>query len=88
MEQGVEDFYGPRGARAMLMRVGRELVPLQFARTIRAARQLPATRLKNMPLISAQAKMKILLQQIVRRQTKTSTNRRGWKRMRKIFLSW
>lgn len=69
MEQGVEDFYGPRGARAMLMRVGRELFRYSL-REQSALLGMAGNALKNMPVISNQAKMKILLQQIVQAANK------------------
>ncbi len=69
MEQGLEDFYGPRGARAMLMRVGRELFRYSL-REQSALLGMAGNALKNMPLISTQAKMKILLQQIVQAANK------------------
>lgn len=70
VEQAIEDFLGPRGARAILMRVGREI----FRYSIReqsALLGLAGNALKNMPLISMQAKMKILLQQMVAAANKT-----------------
>lgn len=69
VEQGIEDFYGPRGARAMLMRVGRELFRYSL-REQSALLGVAGNALKNMPLISPQAKMKILLQQIVQAANK------------------
>jgi len=70
VEQAVEDFYGPRGARAMLMRVGREIFRYGL-REQSAVLGIAGNALKNMPLISMQAKMKILLQQIVAAANKT-----------------
>lgn len=70
VEQAVEDFYGPRGARAMLMRVGREIFRYGL-RDQSALLGIAGNALKNMPLISSQAKMKILLQQIVTAANKT-----------------
>src|SRR5690349_5064307 len=64
VEQAVEDFLGPRGARAILIRVGRELFRYSL-REQSALLGIAGNALKNMPLISTQAKMKILLQQIV-----------------------
>ncbi len=52
VEQAVEDFLGPRGARAIL-------------REQSALLGIAGNTLKNLPIISTQAKMKILLQQIV-----------------------
>jgi predicted hydrocarbon binding protein len=65
VEQAVEDFLGPRGARAILIRVGRELFRYSL-REQSALLGIAGNTLKNLPLISTQAKMKILLQQIVR----------------------
>lgn len=76
VEQAVEDFYGPRGARAMLMRVGREIFRYGL-RDQSALLGIAGNALKNMPLISTQAKMKILLQQIVAAANKT-VNQPAW----------
>ncbi len=70
VEQAVEDFLGPRGARAILIRVGRELFRYSL-REQSALLGIAGNALKNMPLISMQAKMKILLQQIVSAANKT-----------------
>ncbi len=70
VEQAVEDFLGPRGARAILIRVGRELFRYSL-REQSALLGIAGNALKNMPLISTQAKMKILLQQIVVAANKT-----------------
>jgi predicted hydrocarbon binding protein len=70
VEQAVEDFLGPRGARAILIRVGRELFRYSL-REQSALLGIAGNALKNMPLISTQAKMKILLQQIVSAANKT-----------------
>jgi predicted hydrocarbon binding protein len=70
VEQAVEDFLGPRGARAILVRVGRELFRYSL-REQSALLGIAGNALKNMPLISPQAKMKILLQQIVGAANKT-----------------
>lgn len=70
VEQAVEDFLGPRGARAILIRVGRELFRYSL-REQSALLGIAGNALKNMPLISPQAKMKILLQQIVGAANKT-----------------
>lgn len=70
VEQAVEDFLGPRGARAILIRVGRELFRYSL-REQSALLGIAGNALKNMPLISQQAKMKILLQQIVGAANKT-----------------
>lgn len=69
-EQAVETFYGPRGARAMLTRVGREVFRYGL-REQSAVLGMAGNALKNLPLISMQAKMKILLQQIVSAANKT-----------------
>lgn len=70
IEQAVEDFLGPRGARAILIRVGREIFRYGL-RDQSALLGIAGNALKNMPLISTQAKMKILLQQIVTAANKT-----------------
>lgn len=70
VEQAVEDFLGPRGARAILIRVGRELFRYSL-REQSALLGVAGNALKNLPLISTQAKMKILLQQIVGAANKT-----------------
>ena len=70
VEQAVEDFLGPRGARAILIRVGREIFRYGL-REQSAVLGIAGNALKNMPLISTQAKMKILLQQIVAAANKT-----------------
>ncbi len=70
LEQAIEDFYGPRGARAMLLRVGRAT----FQTGLKEQPALPGLArqaLKSMPLLSMQAKMKLLLQQIVQAANKT-----------------
>lgn len=69
-EQAVETFYGPRGARAMLTRVGREVFRYGL-REQSAVLGMAGNALKSLPLISMQAKMKILLQQIVSAANKT-----------------
>lgn len=69
-EQAVEDFYGPRGARALLMRVGRNV--FQYGLQDQSALLgLAGQALKNMPLLSMQAKMRLLLQQMVGASNKT-----------------
>ncbi len=70
LEQAIEDFYGPRGARAMLLRVGRATFQTGL-REQSAVLGLAGQALKNMPLLSMQAKMKLLLQQIVQAANKT-----------------
>ncbi len=70
MEQAMEDFYGPRGARAMLLRVGRATFQIGLKEQS-AVLGLAGQALKNMPLLSMQAKMKLLLQQIVAAANKT-----------------
>jgi predicted hydrocarbon binding protein len=63
-EQAVEDFYGPRGARAILTRIGRGT--FQYGMKEQSAvLGLAGQALKNMPFVSQQAKMKLLLQQMV-----------------------
>ena len=70
VEQAVEDFYGPRGARAMLVRVGRGT--FQYGMKEQSAvLGLAGQALKSMPFISTQAKMKLLLQQMVAAANKT-----------------
>lgn len=86
VEQAVEDFLGPRGARAILIRVGRELFRYSL-REQSALLGIAGNALKNMPLISQQAKMKILLQQIVAPPTRPSINPRGWKKTKKRIWS-
>ncbi len=69
-EQGVEDFYGPRGARAMLNRIGRGT--FQYAmREQSAVLGLAGEALKKMPLLGMTSKMKLLLQQMVAAANKT-----------------
>ncbi len=70
LEQAIEDFYGPRGARAMLLRVGRATFQTGVKEQS-AVLGLAGQALKNMPLLSMQAKMKLLLQQIVGAANKT-----------------
>jgi predicted hydrocarbon binding protein len=68
-EQAVEEFYGPRGAKAMLTRIGRGT--FQYAmREQSAVLGLAGQALKMMPL-SMTAKMKLLLQQMVSAANKT-----------------
>jgi predicted hydrocarbon binding protein len=70
LEQAIEDFYGPRGARAMLLRVGRATFQTGLKEQS-AVLGLAGQALKSMPLLSMQAKMKLLLQQIVGAANKT-----------------
>ncbi len=70
IEQAIEDFYGPRGARAMLLRVGRATFQTGLKEQS-AVLGLAGQALKNMPLLSMQAKMKLLLTQIVAAANKT-----------------
>ncbi len=61
-EQAIEDFYGPRGARAMLMRIGRAL----FRYTLNeqpAVLGLAGLALKALPM---GARVKLILQNIVK----------------------
>ena len=68
-EQAVEDFYGPRGARAMLLRVGR--ATFNYAMKEQSAvLGLAGQALKLMPLPMT-AKMKLLLEQMVGAANKT-----------------
>lgn len=70
IEQAIEDFYGPRGARGMLLRVGR--ATFQYGlKEQSAVLGLAGQALKNMPFLSMQAKMKLLLQQMVGAANKT-----------------
>ena len=62
-EQAVEDFYGPRGAKAMLLRVGRATFNYGIKEQS-AVLGLAAQALKAMPLPQT-AKMKLLLDQMV-----------------------
>jgi predicted hydrocarbon binding protein len=69
-EQAVEDFYGPRGAKAMLSRIGRGT--FQYAlREQSAVLGLAGEALKKMPLLGMTAKMKLFLQQMVAAANKT-----------------
>lgn len=70
LEQAIEDFYGARGARAMLLRVGRATFQAGLKEQS-AVLGLAGQALKSMPLLSMQAKMKMLLQQIVAAADKT-----------------
>ena len=70
LEQAIEDFYGPRGARAMLLRVGRATFQAGLKEQS-AVLGLAGQALKGMPLLSMQAKMKLLLQQIIGAANKT-----------------
>ncbi|MEW5720654.1 MAG: 4-vinyl reductase, partial [Chloroflexota bacterium] len=68
-EQAVEDFYGPRGARAMLLRVGRALFNygMKEQSTVLG---LAGQALKLMP-VPMTAKMKLLLEQMAAAGNKT-----------------
>jgi predicted hydrocarbon binding protein len=68
-EQAVEEFYGPRGARAMLLRVGRALFTygMKEQSTVLG---LAGQALKLMP-VPMTAKMKLLLEQMAAAGNKT-----------------
>lgn len=68
-EQAVEDFYGSRGAKAMLLRVGRSLFNYGMKEQS-AVLGLAGQALKMMPLPMT-AKMKLLLEQMVAAANKT-----------------
>ena len=68
-EQAVEDFYGPRGARAMLLRVGRATFNYGMKEQS-AVLGLAGQALKLMPLPMS-SKMKLLLEQMVAAANKT-----------------
>jgi hypothetical protein len=68
-EQAVEDFYGPRGARAMLLRVGRALFNYGMKEQS-AVLGLAGQALKLMP-VPMTAKMKLLLEQMAAAGNKT-----------------
>jgi len=68
-EQAVEDFYGPRGARAMLQRVGRATFTYGMKEQS-AVLGLAGQALKLMPLPMT-SKMKLLLEQMVAAANKT-----------------
>jgi predicted hydrocarbon binding protein len=68
-EQAIEDFYGPRGARAMLLRVGR--ATFNYAMKEQSAvLGLAGQALKLMPLPTT-SKMKLLLEQMAAAANKT-----------------
>ncbi len=69
-EQAVEDFYGPRGVRAILVRIGRGTFQYGMKEQL-AVLGLAGQALKSMSFISQQAKMKLLLQQMVAAANKT-----------------
>jgi predicted hydrocarbon binding protein len=69
IEQAVEDFYGTRGARAMLLRVGRTTFNYGIKEQS-AVLGLAGQALKAMPLPTS-AKMKLLLEQMVAAVNKT-----------------
>lgn len=68
-EQAVEDFYGARGARAMLLRVGRATFNYGMKEQS-AVLGLAGQALKLMPL-PATSKMKLLLEQMAAAANKT-----------------
>jgi predicted hydrocarbon binding protein len=68
-EQAVEDFYGPRGARAMLLRVGRATFNYGMKEQS-AVLGLAGQALKVMPLPMT-AKMRLLLDQMAAATSKT-----------------
>ncbi len=69
VEQAVEDFYGARGARAMLLRVGRATFDYGIKEQS-AVLGLAGQALKAMPLPTT-AKMKLLLEQMISAVNKT-----------------
>ena len=69
VEQAVEDFYGTRGARAMLLRVGRTTFNYGIKEQS-AVLGLAGQALKALPLPTS-AKMKLLLDQMVAAVNKT-----------------
>jgi predicted hydrocarbon binding protein len=69
VEQAVEDFYGARGARAMLLRVGRTTFNYGIKEQS-AVLGLAGQALKAMPLPTS-AKMKLLLDQMIAAVNKT-----------------
>jgi predicted hydrocarbon binding protein len=70
VEQAIEDLYGPRGARAILLRVGRS--SFQYGlKEHPAALGLTGQALQSMPVPSIQAKMRWVLQQMVDAAIKT-----------------
>ena len=69
VEQAVEDFYGARGARAMLLRVGRTTFNYGIKEKS-AVLGLAGQALKALPLPTS-AKMKLLLDQMVSAVNKT-----------------
>jgi predicted hydrocarbon binding protein len=69
VEQAVEEFYGARGARAMLLRVGRATFNYGIKEQS-AVLSLAGEALKAMPLPTT-AKMKLLLEQMVAAVNKT-----------------
>jgi predicted hydrocarbon binding protein len=70
LEQAIEDFYGPRGARGMLLRVGRATFQAGLKEQS-AVLGLAGQALKSVPFMSMQLKMKMLLQQMVAAANKT-----------------
>lgn len=64
VEQAIEDLFGSRGARAILLRVGRS--SFQYGlKEQPAALGLTGQALKSMPVLSMLARMRLLLQQMV-----------------------
>lgn len=64
LEQAIEDVYGPRGARPILLRVGREL----FRSSLQEHAGLSGFAggaFRHMPFLSPERKIKLLLQQMV-----------------------
>jgi predicted hydrocarbon binding protein len=71
VEQAIEDLYGPRGARAILLRVGRR--SFQYGlKEQPAALGLAGQALKSLPVLSLDAKMRFLLGQMLAAATKTA----------------
>ncbi len=64
IEQAVEDFYGPRGARAILLRVGYSFFQ-NGMKEQPAALERGGQALKSIPFVSTQSKMRLLLRQMV-----------------------
>jgi predicted hydrocarbon binding protein len=70
IEQAIEDLYGPRGAPAILLRVGRETFHIEM-KAQPTGIVLAGQALKSMPFIPQPAKMRLLLRQMVRATNKT-----------------
>jgi predicted hydrocarbon binding protein len=73
VEQAIEDLYGPRGARAILLRVGRRSIQYGLKEQP-AALGLAGEAFLSMPVLSLQAKMRFLLRQMVAAATKTANH--------------